>query len=242
MESSWRINRRSLLTGTAGSMAAMIMASAYRLDGFAQETEEKIGLTFFNGHQFETIGAIAEQYWPTNGEIVGARDAGAPIYIDRALAGAYAKYQTLYIAGLEWLDNASRKQYDAEFVGLEADQQFELLTAIFNGEFDTPEEVVSVEGTPMASPVPASSDSEALPEPSLVAGTQRPAVASLSRFMDLVRVHTMEGLFADPVHGGNRDFAGWKAVGYPGPYIVYTAEQQQSFEPLNLPLQSVADF
>ena len=28
-------------------------------------------------------------------------------------------------------------------------------------------------------------------------------------FFETVRTHTMEGLFADPVYGGNKDFAGW---------------------------------
>jgi gluconate 2-dehydrogenase gamma chain len=60
-------------------------------------------------------------------------------------------------------------------------------------------------------------------------------------FLDIARIHTMEGLFADPIYGGNRDFAGWRAVGYPGPYYVYTEEEQQSFEPLDKPLQSIAD-
>jgi gluconate 2-dehydrogenase gamma chain len=26
----------------------------------------------------------------------------------------------------------------------------------------------------------------------------------------------MEGLFADPIYGGNRDKAGWRMVGFPG--------------------------
>ncbi len=52
----------------------------------------------------------------------------------------------------------------------------------------------------------------------------------------------MEGLFADPIHGGNRDFAGWRAVGYPGAYYVYTEEEQQTFEPLDRPFQSIAAY
>ena len=26
----------------------------------------------------------------------------------------------------------------------------------------------------------------------------------------------MEGFFADPIYGGNRDMAGWKMIGFPG--------------------------
>ena len=35
-------------------------------------------------------------------------------------------------------------------------------------------------------------------------------------FFNVVRTHTMEGMFADPIYGGNRDFAGWRLVGFPG--------------------------
>src|SRR6266700_6673125 len=31
-----------------------------------------------------------------------------------------------------------------------------------------------------------------------------------------IRTHTMEGMFADPIYGGNKDFAGWRLVGFPG--------------------------
>ena len=36
-------------------------------------------------------------------------------------------------------------------------------------------------------------------------------------FFATVRAHTIIGFLADPKYGGNRDFAGWKVVGYPGP-------------------------
>jgi gluconate 2-dehydrogenase gamma chain len=42
-------------------------------------------------------------------------------------------------------------------------------------------------------------------------------------FFNTLRTHTMEGMFADPVYGGNKDFAGWKLVGFPGAQLFYTA-------------------
>jgi gluconate 2-dehydrogenase gamma chain len=38
-----------------------------------------------------------------------------------------------------------------------------------------------------------------------------------SMFFELVRAHTLIGFLADPKYGGNRDFAGWRVTGYPGP-------------------------
>jgi hypothetical protein len=35
-------------------------------------------------------------------------------------------------------------------------------------------------------------------------------------FFEALLQHTREGLFADPVHGGNRDMLGWRLLGHPG--------------------------
>lgn len=36
-------------------------------------------------------------------------------------------------------------------------------------------------------------------------------------FFATIRFHTLLGFIADPRHGGNRDYAGWKLMGFPGP-------------------------
>ena len=47
-------------------------------------------------------------------------------------------------------------------------------------------------------------------------------------FFETLRTHTMEGLFADPVYGGNKDFAGWRLVGFPGAQPIFTRTDMQS--------------
>jgi hypothetical protein len=47
------------------------------------------------------------------------------------------------------------------------------------------------------------------------------------RFFDLLSNHTIEGMFCDPAHGGNRDLVGWKLLGYPGPQPGYSHAEQQ---------------
>ncbi len=49
-------------------------------------------------------------------------------------------------------------------------------------------------------------------------------------FFETLRTHTMEGMFADPVYGGNKDFAGWNLVGFPGAQFTYTQAEVQSTE------------
>ncbi len=36
-------------------------------------------------------------------------------------------------------------------------------------------------------------------------------------FFQMLCTHTVIGFLADPSYGGNLDYAGWKAIGYPGP-------------------------
>jgi gluconate 2-dehydrogenase gamma chain len=50
-------------------------------------------------------------------------------------------------------------------------------------------------------------------------------------FFGTLRTHTMEGMFADPIYGGNKDFAGWKLVGFPGAQPAYTAADMRSDKP-----------
>lgn len=38
-----------------------------------------------------------------------------------------------------------------------------------------------------------------------------------SVFFALLRAHTIEGMFCDPLHGGNKNLVGWKLIGFPGP-------------------------
>jgi gluconate 2-dehydrogenase gamma chain len=47
-------------------------------------------------------------------------------------------------------------------------------------------------------------------------------------FFETVRTHTMEGMFADPIYGGNKDFAGWRLVNFPGIQAVFTPTDLQS--------------
>jgi gluconate 2-dehydrogenase gamma chain len=43
-------------------------------------------------------------------------------------------------------------------------------------------------------------------------------------FFRLLRTHTLEGMFSDPLHGGNAGLIGWQLIGYPGPLMSYRDE------------------
>jgi len=50
-----------------------------------------------------------------------------------------------------------------------------------------------------------------------------------TRFFQLLRTHTIEGMFCDPMHGGNAGMIGWQLVGYPGPQMSYRDEIDKHF-------------
>jgi len=45
-----------------------------------------------------------------------------------------------------------------------------------------------------------------------------------STFFRILRTHTLEGMFSDPLHGGNAGLIGWQLIGYPGPLMSYRDE------------------
>jgi gluconate 2-dehydrogenase gamma chain len=54
---------------------------------------------------------------------------------------------------------------------------------------------------------------------------------------------SMEGFFADPIYGGNRDMAAWKMVGYPGLPATYRDDIKKYLgKKYDKPPRSIADF
>lgn len=50
---------------------------------------------------------------------------------------------------------------------------------------------------------------------------------------------TREGMFGDPYYGGNRGFAGWDLIRYPGPRLAVSPDEQRIREPIK-PVRSSA--
>ena len=64
-----------------------------------------------------------------------------------------------------------------------------------------------------------------------------------SHFFALLRQNTIEGMFCDPMHGGNVDMVGWQLVGFPGPrmsnYEDFDKHYGEAFRPKPVSLQQV---
>ena len=178
--------------------------------------------TFFNDHEARTVDALAARVIPGDAGDPGAREAGAVVYIDRSLAGAYQDLQTLYQSGLRELDQLSRERHGAPFAELSESQQDAVLTEI---------DVV-------AEQLPTEHGAEPGESPTVADARQ----ARLSYLFAVVREHVLQGFFCDPVYGGNRDTVGWKLVGFPGAHWGYTEHQGElRFDATQVPVKTLED-
>jgi gluconate 2-dehydrogenase gamma chain len=48
-------------------------------------------------------------------------------------------------------------------------------------------------------------------------------------FFRMLRTHTIEGMFSDPMHGGNAGLIGWQLIGYPGPLMSYRDDIDKNY-------------
>jgi gluconate 2-dehydrogenase gamma chain len=66
---------------------------------------------------------------------------------------------------------------------------------------------------------------------------------SARQFFNALLTITMEGFFADPIYGGNRNMASWKMLGFPGlPATYANVIEQYRDKPYKAAPQSIADF
>ena len=63
-----------------------------------------------------------------------------------------------------------------------------------------------------------------------------------AQFFGMLLNHTFEGMFCDPVHGGNRDAVGWQLIGYPGAQHSYAeSDMVIGADQANKTIQTLAD-
>jgi gluconate 2-dehydrogenase gamma chain len=171
-------------------------------------------LIFFNEEEARIIEAIAARIIPGDPSNPGAKEAGAVIYIDRALAGFFSHLQTFYREGIEDFDRTSRSRMGSAFQDLNESQQDEFLR--------------SIEG--------------ALEQRSVGGALRDGQAGRLSQFFAVIYQHTLEGTFGDPIYGGNRDAIGWKMLGFPGAQWSYTAEQMRlGFDASQIKIATLGD-
>jgi gluconate 2-dehydrogenase gamma chain len=158
----------------------------------------------------------------------GAREAGAAIYIDRQMATPWAEGDHFYAhgpfeAGLP-TQGYQFSQTPAGLFRMGLVRLAEVVQQQHNAPFqDLPPEMQDGVLTQLEK---GDLDLSPIPGPLF-----------FQTLLDL----TIEGFFADPLYGGNRDMVGWKLVGFPGYYSSYVAEIERHNLPFTRPPQSLAD-
>jgi gluconate 2-dehydrogenase gamma chain len=187
----------------------------------ANEVAADVALTFFNDEEARTVEALAERIIPGDGQDAGATEAGVVYYIDRALAGVSADLQVVYRLGVRALEELCLADHGRPFRDLTAEEQDEIVRRFLGPE--------------VGEPAPGLQFS---PEDQAV-GADLPLIG---RLVVVVREHTVEGFFCDPVYGGNRGAVGWRLVGFPGAHWGYTAEQMApGFDGRSIPIKTLSD-
>jgi gluconate 2-dehydrogenase gamma chain len=166
----------------------------------------------------------ADKLSPSGGE------CGVATFIDRQLAGAYG--------------NGARLYRDGPFHKAKPELGYQL--PLTPREFFRAGIAAANEWSRKA----YGKDFDRLPEPareaalkSMEAGKAEFSGFSSRAFFNALLQITMEGFFADPIYGGNRDTASWKMVGYPGLPATYREDIKKYFgKKYDKPPRSIADF
>jgi gluconate 2-dehydrogenase gamma chain len=165
--------------------------------------------THLNPEEAAFIEAVVDHMVPADDLTPKGTDLGLSIYIDRALSGGWGKGERLYMQG-PWKQGLPSQGYQlpltpahlyrAGIAGANAS-----CMAAYGKTFDK---------------VSAAQREEFLL--ALQAGkvTFDNGLPARVFFVTLYQ-NVMEGMFADPIYGGNRDKAGWKMIGFPGVIAVH---------------------
>ena len=162
------------------------------------------GWYFFKPDEARALEAIVDRIIPADDLSIGGKDAGCAAFIDRQMAGSFGDSSRLYANG-PFMPGLPTQGYQGEATpamryraGLAAIDAYVKKTMNDRG----------------FAQLNVGEQDQFLKD--LEAGEINLGKVNGKGFFDLVLQNTMEGFFADPVYGGNRDMASWKMIGFPG--------------------------
>ena len=167
--------------------------------------------TFLMRTEARFIEAACERIIPSDELGPGAVEAGVPLFIDQQLQGKFGLAAKWYMQG-PWQEGAEEQGYQLPLTPQEvyrvcipaldmyAEETYGAVFADLSGA-DQDDLIRALEAGEL----------EIEPLPSTV----------LSTFWELFYDNVMQGFFADPAYGGNRDKVGWRLVGFPGVAAAY---------------------
>lgn len=229
------ISRRALLASSAGLLMWTPAGAAVLSGGLPWTSGRSTAPTpilpgewrFFTPFEATTMGAIVDRFIPADDLSPGGKDAGCVTFIDAQLAGPYGAANGLYMRP-PFMPGAPQQGYQG--ADAPAARYRKGLRALGDHV------AAKYPGKTFAALAPADQD-ETLK--GLEAGTIQLAGVDGKSFFALMLENTMEGFFADPIYGGNKDMAGWKMIGFPGARYDYRDWVERHNEPYPLPPLSI---
>ena len=167
------------------------------------------GYAFLNPEEAAFVEALVDHMIPADEHTPKGTAVGVNIYIDRALAGGWGKGDKLYMQG-PWAPGVPEQGYQLPLLPAELYR---------NGIADTNRYCVKTYGKAFDQ-LAAAQREEVLKN--LDSGKVTFDSGLSSRvFFTIVYQTVMEGMFSDPIYGGNRNKAGWRLIGFPGAIAVH---------------------
>jgi len=180
----------------------------------------------FTPEEARTVEAVVDRLIPADELSIGGKEAGCASFIDRQLAGSYGSSDRLYMQG-PFAAGLPTQGYQGS--ATPAGRYREGLAALNKHARAT------LGGKAFFELAPAEQD-KVLQDFEAGKVEYKPAAG----FFNLVLQNTMEGFFADPIYGGNKDMAGWKFIGFPGARYDYRDYVTAHNKPFPLPPLSIA--
>jgi gluconate 2-dehydrogenase gamma chain len=222
------LGRRDFLKGAVvgGAAAATPHLAESARAQQAATAPSAAGYTFLNLAEAAFVEALVDHMVPADELTPKGTDIGINIYIDRALGGGWGKGERLYMQG-PWKLGVPSQGYQLPLTpaqlycaGIEATNAHCRKT--YGKSFDRLDEQQREEVLVSLSSGKLSFDNGL---PARV-------------FWTTLYQTVMEGMFSDPIYGGNRDKAGWRMIGFPGAIAVHR-ENVEKFRDKKFPADPI---
>lgn len=185
------------------------------------ETPDKY--SFFTQDELAFLNAALDRLIPSDDLGPGARAAGVVFFIDQQMASPYGRAERWYMQG-PWREGTKQQGYQLK---LTPAQLYRHAIAAIDSY------CMAHYGNKVFAQITAQQQDDVLH--AMDEGKLQMQDAPLKEFMSMLWDNTKEGYLADPMYGGNRNFAGWKLVGFPGPRYNYVEEITQYGKRYNRP-------
>ncbi len=216
---------RTALTGSASLFGSLLGANAANAESnpLLPDSPNPQTYSYFTQPEIAFLNAALARLIPTDDLGPGAHEAGGAYFIDQQMASPFGRAERWYMQG-PWKEGTKEQGYQLKLtpaqlyrVGIRA------IDAHCRSQFS---------GKTFAQLGAADQDKilHAL-EDGKIALEDAPA----KDFFDMLWQNTHESYFADPMYGGNRNFAGWKLIGFPGPRYNYVDEIGKFGKPYRQP-------